>query len=367
MSDTPVVLMRNSERVSFRRCGFKWDLSYNRTLEPTRSRPALSFGTLIHEALAPWYPPGTKRGIHPCETFAKLYAEIEDPFSQFDDEGNRVPAYDLGMAMLEGYIDKWGDEPHVDVIAPEMSMEIDILDKRGNYLCTWVGQGDLCYRDLNINRLGWKEHKTAKSLPDRVAVNTQYGDQGVAYDWAGTITLRHMGILSEDEHVDFIEYNFLRKSLPDARPRNEQGHYLNKPSKEAIQAACAAAGLPEKGTVAKLTDSLLEHGWTEPEVLQLGEPSMKQPPPLYFRDRMNLTPDQTLNFQRRIREEAWLMAQVRAGKSPVLKNPQMDCERMCDFFDVCELHEMGADWESVLDFEFRAWDPYSNHEIKAGR
>jgi len=31
---------------------------------------------------------------------------------------------------------------------------------------------------------------------------------------------------------------------------------------------------------------------------------------------------------------------------------------------MCELHEVGADWESVRDATMTTWDPYSVHEIE---
>lgn len=355
--------MRNSERVSFRRCGFKWDLSYNRRLEPTRSRPALTFGTLIHASLEPWYPPGVKRGIHPAETFAKLYSELDDPFTIFDDEGERVSAYDMGMAMCEGYVEQWGEEPHIEVIAPEQSMEIDIFDRQGNYLCTWVGQGDLLIRNLKTERLGWYEHKTSKEHVEEVPVNSQYGDQGVAYAWAGAHWMKHHGIMAEDDFVDSVTYNFLRKTVPDSRPRSPQGHYLNKPSKDALKAACVREGLSDKGTIAALSDRLEEAGWSVEQIEQLGEPSKNQPSPRYSRFRMDLFPQHLVNFDKRVRQEAWMMAQVRAGKAPVIKNPTRDCRWECDFRDACELHEMGGDWELVLEYDFTEWNPYDNHLI----
>lgn len=363
--ETPVVLMRNSERVSFRRCGFKWDLSYNQRLEPIRYRPALQFGSMIHECLEHWYPVGMKRGIHPAETFDRLWRELPDTFAQFDEEGERVSAYDMGIAMCEGYVDEYGNEEWLEVLAPEQSMEIDILDRQGNYICTWVGQGDLLIRDLRSGRIKWFEHKTSKDHVEEVRITSQYGDQALAYSWAGNIFLAHSTVLADGEFVDGVEFNFLRKGMPDERPKNARGHRLNKPSKDALVGACEAAGLSGKGTIATLSDRLVaEAGYDADGIAQLGEPSKNQPSPLFSRFSMDFSPIQMDNFNRRIRQEAWMMRQTREGKAPVLKNPTRDCGWDCDFREACELHEMGGDFETVLELDFTVWDPYENHELE---
>jgi hypothetical protein len=56
------------------------------------------------------------------------------------------------------------------------------------------------------------------------------------------------------------------------------------------------------------------------------------------------------------------MSLVRQRKLGVYKSPGMHCN-WCQFRDVCELHEMGEDWEDVLNIEFKKWQPYSDHEL----
>jgi len=65
----------------------------------------------------------------------------------------------------------------------------------------------------------------------------------------------------------------------------------------------------------------------------------------------------------RIRQEAKEMRLVRQGKLPIYKNPTKDCDWDCPFKEACELHEMGGDWESVLELEFDTWNPYSDHDL----
>jgi len=365
LGNEQAALIRTSERKKYRGCKWAWNVSYLAGLETKARRGALSFGSMIHSALEAYYPPGVERGEHPAEAFARLYdANDEGDFDQWDEEGNRVPARELGIAMLEGYVEEYGTDSDIEMIAPEMGFQIDVYDQRGDYLCTYVGKIDGVARRRSTGRVVNLEHKSAKSIP-LVRINSDYGEQGLSYSWASTRWLQHQGILGPDEAVEGVLYNFLRKALPDERPMNEAGHRLNKPSKDAIVAACEGAGLPTKGTIPVLTDRLISSGWTEQDVLLLGEPSKNQPAPLFHRQPMDIGPRQLVQFEKRLRQEAWEMRQVRLGKIPVYKSPSDWTCRMCDLRDVCEVHEMGGDWQGMLELDFKPWDPYSDHELEA--
>lgn len=321
-TDVPV-LMRNSERATYRRCRLKWDWSYNQRLEPPRPKGALSFGRLVHAALEAYYPPGIKRGPHPAKTFEQLYEADAKQFSQWDEEGNRIDALELGIAMLTTYVQEYGKDDHIEILLPEMTMQVDVFDRQGNYICTWVGTADAAYRNRSTKRIGLLEHKTAKTIEEDLRVNTGYGEQGLSYWWAADLFFHNEGLLKPDQHLDHVLFNWLRKSLPDDRPVNEAGHRLNK-----------------DGTVSK-----------------------RQPKPLLHRFALEFGPNELASINQRIRAEAWEMAQVRAGKLPVYKNPTKDCSWECQFKEACELHEMGSDYESVLELEFVQWNPYDAHEI----
>lgn len=357
-----LVLMRNSERSTYRRCRLKWHWTYNLRLAPEREKGALTFGTLVHEALAAYYPPGRKRGPAPAGTFEKLYTQHAREFAQWDEEGNRHDAAELGVSMLEEYVAKYGKDDHINIIQPEIPLAVDVYDRQGKYLVTWVGRGDAAYRNLQTNRLGFLEHKTAKSIPPEgdVRINTGYGEQGLSYWWGGDQVFRHQGLLKKGEHLDHVLFNWLKKSMPDDRPRNEAGHALNKPKKDALVAKARELGLSQRGTVDSLMAALQAAG---EDPWQLGEPSKRQPRANLVRFPLYFGPSEMNTINQRIRGEAWEMAQVRAGKLPLLKNPTKDCDWDCPFVAACELHEMGADWQSVLDFEFVEWNPYSDHEL----
>lgn len=324
-----------------------------------RQRPALAFGSLVHMALAEWYVPGRKRGTHPAEAFEHFFNQQPVERDVWDEEGNRIDPLELGKAMLSGYVEKYGLEPHIEIISPEMSIQIDVYDKRGEYLCTWVGTVDAAFYNRNTRKKGAFEHKTAKSVKD-VQINSGYGDQGLSYWWALVLRLREDGILKPHEVLGSVWYNFLRKALPPSSPQNAQGHVLNKPSKDTLVAKCTQLGLPAKGTIDVLSMRLAEAGVNVP---LLGEPSKRQPKPLFVRQELVLSEAELGSLNYRIRAEAWEMAQVKAGKLPVYKNPTLNCDWDCPFKDPCELHEMGADYESLLELEYTEWSPYEAHEL----
>lgn len=361
VQETPIVLMRNSERSTFRRCALKWDWSYNRKLTTPRTKGALAFGSLVHAALELYYPPGLKRGPHPAETFSELYVDGKEEFDQWDEEGNRIPAYDLGVGMLEGYVREYGADETVRVIEPEVAMQIDVMREDGSYICTWVGQGDAAYQDMDTGRYGFLEHKTAKTIPEEVPLISGYGDQALSYFWSGSLFFAERNI-----EMDHGRFNWLKKQLPDDRPRNALGHVLNKPSKTALMDKCNELGVAVSGTVAALTHRLLAAGLSAHDIELLGEPSKRQPEPLFHRFRIDFFPGQLEGINKRIRDEAELMRMTRAGEMPIVKNPTRDCRWECEFSDACEIHEMGGSFEDVLELEMASWDPYEAHREYLG-
>lgn len=318
------VLLRTSERSAYRRCRQRWWWNYVEALQPTSPASALRFGTLIHKALAAWYPPGRKRGTHPREAFEQYFAEEGHLFGQWDEDGMKVDPYELGIAMCNGYVEKYGKDTDIEILQPEMAFKLHIYDRKGNYLCTYVGRFDAIYRRRSVRRIGIFEHKTCKSMPGPVRVNSLYGEQGITYWWAANQYLREMGWLKPDQILEEILFNFLRKGLPDTRPKDANGYALN-----------------QDGTISK-----------------------RQPAKLFMRDPLKLGHNTLADVERRIRGEAWEIAQARAGKLPIIKSPSMDCDWDCAFRDVCEIHGMGGDYKSVLKLEFRPYDPYSDYELE---
>lgn len=368
MQKPELVLQRNSERSTYRRCRLKWDWSYNLKLNPPRDKGALVLGRLAHKALEIRYPPGRKRGPHPAKTFEKLYRRGDYDFSQWDEEGNKVDALELGLAMMNGYVAEYGADDHIEIIQPECTIQIDVCDRQGNYICTWVGTADAAYMDLARSSprrkvVGALEHKTAKSIEEELTIVSGYGEQALSYTWALDMWLHHNDHLPADQHLDHVKFNWLKKALPDERPVNEHGQSLNMPKKDALLNKLMEIGVScySSMKVEELSALLVKH---KVNPLLLGEPSKRQPGKLFHRWNMDVSQGNLKEINRRIRAEAWEMAQVRAGKLPIIKNPTKDCKWDCPFQEACELHEMGAEFEDMLEMEFTTWNPYEDHELE---
>lgn len=316
----PTIQVRTSERRDFAQCPQKWYWAYVDHLTPLQSKAPLTFGDLIHQALALWYIPGKKRAKQlPEEIFEQVWADNEESiYGVWDEEGDFNDAYELAIEMLCNYVAQWGRDERYEIIAPEQAFQVDIL-VGGEYFCTYVGQLDAVVRDLQTKKLGLLEHKTSKGLPPDFWLPMD--EQAGSYWTFAPEYLRAQGHLKKNEDLDFILYNFLRKGKADQRPQNEQGMRLNK-----------------DGSVSK-----------------------QQPSPLFHREYVYRSKESRASLYDRVVNQVMAMEKIRSGEVPVTKNPTKECRYMCSFKDMCQLHEEGADWEAFRDGMFKVWEPYAAH------
>jgi len=315
-------LLNTSERMTFKRCRQKWYWGYVLGLKIKRERPALMFGDLIHQALAAYYKPGVKRGPHPSKTFTKLYQKqlyFASGFGVKDIENEEwVEAGELGVAMLNNYVDTYGNDGLIEIIAPEHPFAWPYHDSTGK-LWIYVGRFDAVIRWVKTGEVGLFEHKTAGSISD---AHLQLDEQAGSY-WAFAMKhLKQIGILKKNQELDMILYNFLRKSKPDERPRNKQGLYLNK-----------------DGSISK-----------------------KQPTDYFLRVPVYRDEPDRRTVLRRIRLESTEMRMARTGKLAIYKNPTKDCSWDCPFYGPCELHETGDDYKEVLRQNYIRLDPHAGYK-----
>lgn len=355
------MMVRNSERNTFARCRMRWRWAYRDFLTPRNVKPALRFGDLVHQALAVYYKPSrvlTKvvRGPHPTDTFVKLYdAQLEEytEFGMKTEEDEWSNARDLGVAMLDNYIAEYGKDDRYVVVKPEVPGEVDLYDG-DTYVCTFVFQFDAVIYDRQTGKYGLFEHKTAKRIS---TAHLSMDEQAGSYFAVGPVFFGAKGL----PELDFVLYNFLRKGFTDDRPENEKGQKLNKPTKNALFAELAQweDKLPPKST--KVDDLVVMLGNHGVDAAQLGEVSKTQPSPLFHRELVRRGAASSQTVIDRIVDQALEMMMVDAGMLPPLKTITSDCNWQCDFFDMCELHERGADWEEYRNLEMTTWDPYAAH------
>jgi hypothetical protein len=327
-----VSIIRTSERRTKKRCEWRWYQEWVEGWTP-KGRPALPlwFGTGVHEALAQWYQPGTKRGVHPADAFLdwvkneQAFIRVNNMGTLEADEDEFVDARLLGEKMLEGYVDKYGEDESWDIIATETSFQVDIPypgDKA--LLAIYAGTFDGVYRDLMDDKIWLLEHKTAK------AINTLFlplDEQAGSYWALASKILQSRGVLRKGDTIKGIMYNFLRKAMPDERPQNAEGKYLNK-----------------NGSVSK-----------------------QQPAPLFLREEVGRDRRERAMQLRRIQIEALDMeAAKQAEPDRLKKTPTRDCPWDCALWEMCLLHEKGTDsWKEFREAMFVQRDPYADHRKSA--
>lgn len=369
-----VPIVRASERATFKRCPARWWWAWREGLVPV-GEPAgpLWFGQGVHIALAEWYcGPGKKRGREPAETWKEfagdtlnyvktLAVTTDEIVDRFED------ATALGVAMLEGYRRLYGRDEHMEVIAPEQTFAIELpwpangLYRRKGVMAIHAGTFDLPYRDAGTGWLMLGEHKTAKSISTR---HLNLDDQGGTYWAVANQTLRAMGLIKPLEKLRGIQYNFLRKAMPDDRPRDEEGYATNKPLKADYLAQLADL-LPDQKLAAKAKLEELQAVAALHNRIVIGERSKVQPPPLFLRHTVHRTSRERRSQLARLQADAIHMQLFRDGKLPISKTPTRDCGWDCSFYDMCELQERGGDWESLKSVAYVVQDPYADHRKSA--
>lgn len=331
---TKLPMLRTSERGTLKRCEFAWHLSYNRKLKPLREGPALRFGGLVHTALAAWYIPGIKRGEHPAKAFKKAYdADLKRNNELFgmhlEEEERWVNAEELGIAMLSNYVDEYGTDPDYEVLVTEMPFQVVVPHRiTGKPWFMYTGVLDGVWKHRRKRELWIPEHKTTAGIHRKLSY-LQMDDQTGAYWSFGLEYLIQNGFLKHRE-LNGILYNFLRKALPDERPSK----YV-------------------RGTRVYLNKD--------------GGVSQKQPSPYFLRLPIFRDDHDRQEAIRRAMVEYGRIEMFRSGELEVTKNSgQFTCP-MCSVRDVCEIHETGHDYESMIRDSMQIWNPYAEHEILDGR
>lgn len=335
-----VRLIRNSERYSFKKCEQQWWWNFVDLLKPAEVGKALRFGDLIHQSLAAYYKKGVKRGPHPSKTFRKLYQASVEELGELnmrpDDDEKWLEADELGCAMLDGYVEKYGErDKEYKVISSEQTFQMPLvatfpreinceaLGLPRKLKFNIVGTLDGVWEHRSSGALIFKEFKTASNIdPAPLAMDEQ---AGTYWTFAPKWLWQH-GYLEKGVYPESILYTFLRKAMPDTRPTNEAGLALNM-----------------DGSVSK-----------------------KQPAKNF--DRFPIFRDEAdrHTMHKRVLEEALRMELIRYGLFKPIKSPgplYMPNCRGCGFKDMCELQETGGDWEEFRDATMITWDPYGAHEI----
>lgn len=298
---------------------------YLRRLKPLTSAPALRFGSLVHTSLENWYCPGGERGPHPADTFEHAYAEQLKELNKIgfrDEDETWHEAGELGVKMLEHYVDTYGEDDEYEVVASEQKFEMPVISSRGNRVGIYVGVLDLLMRHKPTGWLEIWDHKTAKTIKTGHLV---LDSQKSGYWTFGVDWMKRRGTLKTTEKLRTIRFNFLRKAPPDDRPFEVEPTTGRK------------LFLNQNGTVSK-----------------------QQPSEYFVRYPVPMSEAERELERMMVVEELRDMALVRAGKLGIYKNPSSFHCPGCPVRDICELHQVGGDYEEMARLTMepkREWVP----------
>jgi hypothetical protein len=333
-SDLPMI--RTSERSTFKRCRWLWKTEFIDLRKPLQDTPPLMFGSMIHVALHGWYPVGLKRSRTKLTTLFEKAIEAEAvrvtkntglPKTElYDQWADRI---ELGLAMLGNYLETFGKDDQWEVLASELPFKVIVTHPRdGKTPWFWyTGILDLLILDRATGLKEIIDHKTA------AAITTKYlalDDQTTSYWTYGVDALRNAKLIGPTEMLNGLRFNFLRKAKPDERTfvvKEGRKYYTNLD----------------------------------------GNISKKQPSPYFLRELVRRHSFEKERTRLRVQSEMLDMESVRREPDAgAYKNPGKFTCPGCWLFDVCELHEVGADWETVRAQQTVAWDPYAAHSIYEG-
>ena len=360
--------VRGSEITDHKRCPQKWYWRWRQGLFPkARTSDALAFGTWAHAAFAAWYcGPGTQRGPHPSETFGLLATDDLRMIKTADATEEEVAKYtdlrELGVTLLDLYVQQYGIDEHWSVIAPEQTFSLGVpfpdhwSGETRKLMAEFVGTFDLPFRDLRTGWIWIGEHKTAASI--RLG-HLPLDDQAGRYWAVSKSALVRQGLILPTDRIHGVMYNFIRKALPDTRPVDAQGYFLNKPTKPHYVAAIEARqpdALTGKETLEKLATIAAVLG-----IEVLGDRSKIQSKPLFLRHPVIRTRPEQKSQLRRVQDDLTVMEMHRRGEIPITKTTHHSCEKFCDFYHMCVVHEASGNWKDIRRLTFNQADPYADH------
>lgn len=389
-NQTPVQLIRQSERGDFKSCPQKWEWRWNQGLVlKWPKQDALWFGTLWHLLWATVYTPvnnnGFERSIVKPSEIHQLWDELTkgsytsvsgQPYWGDDDELEFNDACALGHLMIDGQLKEWNLDPGWEVLQPEQRFRMNIpytarqrnarLDRSfmGDvmpHIATVVGTYDLPVRDHNdpgVPQPKMVDWKTSSRRTNPKDLNKD--DQTGTYLLTGTLSLRALGLLKPTESLEYMIFSFARKAKPPEQTKlvDEQGRIRNKPQKNHYLLDFNKRGINE--FTEKDSLKTLESFASQAGITVYGEVSKNQGSPLFWRDVVRRNKANKARQLIHIADEAEVMQKIRNGELPITKSPGEHCN-WCPFNDLCDVDEDGGDTESFIKDMYKYEDPYMDH------
>lgn len=338
LSEKSLSKVSASSRFLFKRCQQAYLFRYVDGLErKERDTTKLWFGRGIHDALAGWYIRGAKRGVHPSETWTSYVQETAgdvdfvNRLTDNDSDGLRDMEA-LGVALLDGYVQHYGEEEHIEVVATEQRFNLPFAGREV------TGAFDLVVRDHSQDGefMVW-EHKTASRAGLEHSHHLPLDEQASLYTAMSTAWLRMYDLIGPKDFVTKVNYNYIVKKRPDQRPRNADGLVCNAPKKEHYLSIVSNLNFdiqhPNKLSLEALKEITDREG-----IVVFGEPSKVQPEPPYERVIAHRSRKEVVTNIQRLKDDIHIMDLVETGQLPALLNPTRECN-YCEFAELCKLKQ----------------------------
>jgi len=131
-----------SQIMSYDRCEFAWNLSYNEGWKARDEGPALLLGTMIHELLAVWYHTRSREQVQ---------AAIYEQMAKYGTSSRVLPLLAEASWLVMRFVDDWAGymDADLEVIAIEEHFVAQMVSPKGN---PYYLQG---YTDLRAKIRDW--------------------------------------------------------------------------------------------------------------------------------------------------------------------------------------------------------------------
>jgi hypothetical protein len=198
-------------------CRLQWFWGNKKKYRPSRINSHLELGTGVHEALEKYY----SSGADPIKAFTKWATQRAKELTFEADLQTLSEIRSLGMAMLDGYMAKWVDEPF-RVITTEHECTRPLTSPKGKPTnCDVLVRVDAVVEDTRLHQLFVLEHKTFTYFnPSQMNRDHQFA--------AEVFVASPLAEKLDGRPLTGLIYNGLRKQIPSMRTKLDlfERHYI---------------------------------------------------------------------------------------------------------------------------------------------
>jgi len=341
---TPVRIKDTSatERSGFRKCRRSWFLQTVHRLDRQEGNVNFFLGTIYHRSLEAFYKGIKDAHIDPegdaLDAYQTAYdeqiAKIQDQLGSFFSLGESTfkEAGELGLDMLQNYLERERDEPLLDkVLAIEFRVRVPIINANGRRTGWLSVQADVV--GMKDGQLAVVDHKTASSYMPSAHLDIDDQLTAEVYSW-----WKHSG-----DFPEIAIYNVSLKKSPHP-PRLLKNGKLSTAKNQNT-------------TGALYRKAIVDNGLSEVDYVDFLIELDAKDDPLFRRETTFRTPGQMANFEANLFEEFRDMRAVALHPERAYPNPtSMNCGG-CPVRVICTTMMDDGDVPAIINAEFTVSEP----------